>query len=59
MKILGISCFYHDSGIALIEDGEILFAAQEERFSRLKQDARFPYKAIENMLKELSLEKMT
>ena len=57
MKILGISCFYHDSGIALIEDGEILFAAQEERFSRLKQDARFPYKAIENMLKELSLEK--
>ena len=35
MKILGISCFYHDSGIALIEDGEILFAAQEERYSRI------------------------
>ena len=57
MKILGISCFYHDSGISLIEDGEILFAAQEERFSRVKQDASFPYKSIENMLTQLNLDK--
>ena len=57
MKILGISCFYHDSGIALVEDGEILFAAQEERFSRLKHDASFPYKSIEKMLKELDLKR--
>ena len=57
MKILGISCFYHDSGIALIENGEVLFAAQEERFSRLKQDASFPYKSIEKMLTELKLKK--
>ena len=57
MKILGISCFYHDSGIALIENGEVLFAAQEERFSRLKQDASFPYKSIEKMLTELNLKK--
>tara|TARA_B100002019_G_scaffold286121_1_gene296081 strand:- start:807 stop:2621 length:1815 start_codon:yes stop_codon:yes gene_type:complete len=57
LKILGISCFYHDSGISLIEDGEILFAAQEERFSRVKQDASFPYKSIENMLTQLNLDK--
>ena len=57
MKILGISCFYHDSGIALIENGEVLFAAQEERFSRLKHDASFPYKSIEKMLTELNLKK--
>ncbi len=57
MKILGISCFYHDSGIALIENGEVLFAAQEERFSRLKHDASFPYKSIEKMLRELNLKK--
>ena len=57
MKILGISCFYHDSGITLIEDGEILFAAQEERFSRVKQDASFPYESIKNMLNQLKLDK--
>jgi carbamoyltransferase len=42
MRILGISAFYHDSAAALLEDGVILAAAQEERFSRIKHDARFP-----------------
>jgi len=39
MRILGISAFYHDSAAALVEDGHIVAAAQEERFSRKKQDA--------------------
>jgi carbamoyltransferase len=42
MKILGISAYYHDSGIALIDEGKIIFAAQEERFTRKKHDSRFP-----------------
>ena len=46
MRILGISAFYHDSAAALIEDGPIVAAAQEERFSRKKHDARFPAHAI-------------
>ena len=46
MRILGISAFYHDSAAALIEDGRIVAAAQEERFSRKKHDARFPVHAI-------------
>jgi carbamoyltransferase len=46
MRILGISAFYHDSAVALIEDGRILAAAQEERFTRRKHDARFPRCAI-------------
>ena len=40
--ILGISAFYHDSAAALLRDGEIVAAAQEERFTRRKHDARFP-----------------
>ena len=47
MRVLGISAFYHDSAAALIEDGRILCAAQEERFTRKKHDARFPRLAIE------------
>src|ERR1700719_951957 len=47
MRVLGISAFYHDSAAALIEDGQILSAAQEERFTRRKHDARFPRFAIE------------
>jgi carbamoyltransferase len=47
MKILGISAYYHDSAAALLEDGEIVAAAQEERFSRQKHDARFPRHAVE------------
>jgi carbamoyltransferase len=46
MKILGISAFYHDSAAALIVDGKIVAAAQEERFTRKKQDASFPVNAI-------------
>ena len=46
MRILGISAFYHDSAAALLVDGRIVAAAQEERFTRKKQDARFPAHAI-------------
>ena len=44
--IIGISAFYHDSAVALLKNGEILFAAQEERFSRIKHDASFPVHAF-------------
>jgi carbamoyltransferase len=47
MRILGLSAYYHDSAAALIVDGKVLAAAQEERFSRRKHDARFPRKAVE------------
>jgi carbamoyltransferase len=50
-RILGISAYYHDSAAALVVDGEILAAAQEERFSRTKFDARFPGQAIEYCLR--------
>jgi carbamoyltransferase len=50
MRILGISAFYHDSAAALVEDGRIVAAAQDERFSRKKQDARFPRHAVEYCL---------
>ena len=50
MRILGISAYYHDSAAALIRDGEIVAAAQEERFSRKKHDARFPANAVEYCL---------
>ena len=46
MRILGISAFYHDSAAALVEDGRIVAAAQEERFTRRKHDSRFPANAI-------------
>jgi carbamoyltransferase len=52
MRILGISAFYHDSAAALIEDGRIVAAAQEERFSRRKHDAAFPHSAIAYCLAE-------
>jgi carbamoyltransferase len=51
-NILGISAFYHDSAAALLQDGEIVAAAQEERFSREKGDARFPSQAIAHCLAE-------
>ncbi|MGE0151106.1 MAG: carbamoyltransferase [Reyranellaceae bacterium] len=47
MRILGISAFYHDSAAALVRDGEIVAAAQEERFTRKKHDSGFPTKAID------------
>ncbi len=52
MVILGISCFYHDSAAAIIRDGEIIAAAQEERFTRKKHDFRFPSRAIAYCLAE-------
>ena len=52
MRILGISAFYHDSAAALLVDGRITAAAQEERFTRKKQDARFPERAIAYCLDE-------
>src|SRR5205085_9738829 len=52
MRILGISAFYHDSAAALVEDGHIIAAAQEERFTRKKQDARYPENAIRYCLTE-------
>ena len=45
MKILGISAFYHDSAAAIVDDGHIVAAAQEERFTRIKHDAAFPANA--------------
>ncbi|MEM7703922.1 MAG: carbamoyltransferase [Pseudomonadota bacterium] len=53
--ILGISAYYHDSAVALLGDGEILFAAQEERFSRKKHDAAFPALALRRALKEIGI----
>lgn len=50
--ILGLSCFYHDSAAALLRNGEILSAVQEERFSRIKHDSSFPTKSIKYILKE-------
>lgn len=52
MNILGISAFYHDSAACLVLDGKIIAAAQEERFSRIKHDNRFPEQAIEYCLRE-------
>ena len=52
MRILGISAFYHDSAAALVVDGKIVAAAQEERFTRKKHDANFPGNAIAYCLKE-------
>ena len=52
MKILGISAFYHDSAAAVIHNGQIIAAAQEERFTRKKQDASFPTHAAKYCLEE-------
>jgi carbamoyltransferase len=54
-SVLGISAFYHDSAAAIIVDGEIIGAAQEERFTRKKYDASYPKKAINYVLKEAGL----
>ena len=47
MMVLGISCYYHDSAVALVRDGEIIAAVQEERFSRVKNDSSFPSNALD------------
>jgi len=55
VSILGISAFYHDSAAALVVDGEVVAAAQEERFTRIKHDENFPLQAVEYCLKEAGL----
>ncbi len=55
MKILGISAYYHDSAACLVIDGEIIGAAQEERFTRIKHDPEFPINAIEYCLSEADI----
>ena len=52
MNILGISAFYHDSAAALVRDGGIVAAVQEERFTRIKHDSRFPANAVSYCLRE-------
>ncbi len=54
-SILGISAFYHDSAATILIDGEIIAAAQEERFTRKKHDSKFPYNAVEFVLKYSNL----
>jgi carbamoyltransferase len=56
IKILGISCYYHDSSAALLIDGDIKSAVQEERFSRKKNDSSFPSNSIKFILKKNNLE---
>lgn len=51
MLILGISAYYHDSAACIIKDGQVIAAVEEERFSRIKHDNNFPYKAIDFCLK--------
>ncbi|MBU2072541.1 MAG: hypothetical protein KKA68_20085, partial [Gammaproteobacteria bacterium] len=53
--ILGLSCYYHDSAAALLADGAIVAAAQQERFSRIKHDAGFPVDAIRYCLAEAGI----
>lgn len=55
MNILGISAFYHDSGAALVRDGEIIAAAQEERFTRKKHDQSFPRNSVRYCLEEAGI----
>jgi carbamoyltransferase len=55
MYILGVSCFYHDSAAALIKDGGLVAAAQEERFSRIKHDYGFPEQAIQFCLRQAGI----
>jgi len=55
MRVLGISAFYHDSAAALVRDGEIVAAAQEERFTRKKHDSRFPHHALDCCLSEAGI----
>ena len=55
MNILGISAYYHDSGVALIKDENIVAAVQEERFTRKKHDSVFPKESIKYCLKEAGI----
>ncbi len=55
-RILGLSAYYHDSAACLVEDGRIVAAAQEERFTRKKHDANFPSRAVEYCLREAGID---
>ena len=55
MIVLGISCYYHDSGAALVRDGKLIAAGEEERFNRKKHDSDFPKLAVEYCLKEAGI----
>ena len=55
MNILGISCFYHDSAACLVQNGDIIAAGQEERFTRAKHDPSFPKNAIKYCLEEAGI----
>src|SRR5215813_12551169 len=55
MNILGISCFYHDAAAALLVDGQLVAASEEERFSRKKHDAEFPTLAIQFCLEQAGI----
>ena len=57
-SILGISAFYHDSAAAIIVNGNIIAAAQEERFSRKKHDSSYPFNAVKYVLEESNLSLM-
>ena len=50
MNILGVSCYFHDSAAVLLQDGELVAAAEEERFTRKKHDYEFPQRAIDYCL---------
>ena len=54
-SILGISAYYHDSAAAILIDGKIIAAAQEERFTRIKHDSNYPFNAVEFVLKYSNL----
>ena len=54
-RILGLSAYYHDSAACLVEDGRIVAAAQEERFTRKKHDANFPARAVAYCLREAGI----
>ena len=57
MIVLGISALYHDAAASIVIDGEIIAAAQEERFTRIKHDQRMPVNAITYCLKEAGIKK--
>ncbi|MFQ5496224.1 MAG: carbamoyltransferase N-terminal domain-containing protein, partial [Phycisphaerae bacterium] len=55
MNILGLSCYYHDAGAALVRDGRLVAAAEEERFTRKKHDSGFPENAVRYCLREAGI----
>ncbi len=55
LTVVGISAYYHDSACALIQDGKLICAAEEERFSRIKHDASIPWQAFRFCLEEAKL----